>query len=424
MPKTPMTQNWVHKITTDQAQEDWYDEKEKGLVLRVSRTGRKVWYLFYRDPMTKENCRYRIGEYSPTLTLADARDLADAKKVEIRRGANPVAERRALKEAPTVSELAADYLERWAKPRKRSWAEDARVIEHDLKPWKNRKARDITRKDAAKLLDDIVKRGAPVQANRTLALIRRIFNWAIEEGILEVNPCHRMKPRALEKASERALSDDELKKVWAAIEQLPSTEPEHQATAETARDILKLMLLTAQRGGEVKSMAWRDVDLEAGWWSIPSSSAKNSRSHRVPLSAPALAILTERKAQADAKLATRKASGEEAKPTVWVFPGRGAENEGHVTEIKKAVANARRMSNCEWTPHDLRRTASTGMGKLNILPSTISRVLNHKDVDVPDVTWVYLQYQYDAEKRKALDAWAERLMLLIDSQAGERLQAR
>ena len=215
------------------------------------------------------------------------------------------------------------------------------------------------------------------------------------------------------KASGRALSDDKIKKVWAAIEQLPSSEPEHQATVETARDILKLMLLSAQRGGEVRSMAWKDVDLETGWWSVPSSSVKNSRSHRVPLSAPALAILKERKAQADAKLAARKAGGEEAKPPAWVFPGRGAENEGHVTEIKKAVANAKKLSGCEWTPHDLRRTASTGMGKLNIPPSTISHVLNHKDVDVPDVTWVYLQYQYDAEKRQALDAWAERLIVIL-----------
>ncbi|MNY15933.1 Prophage CP4-57 integrase [compost metagenome] len=218
-----------------------------------------------------------------------------------------------------------------------------------------------------------------------------------------------MKPRATEKASERALSDDEIKRVWAAIEQLSSTEPEHVSSAEAARDILKLTLLTAQRGGEVKSMAWKELDLEAGWWSIPSSRAKNARSHRVPLSGPALDILKIRKAQADTRLATHKAIDEEAKPEVWVFPGRGAENEGHVTEIKKAIANARKSSGCDWTPHDLRRTASTGMGKLNILPSTISRVLNHKDADVPDVTWVYLQYQYDAAKRQALDAWAKKL---------------
>ncbi|MNY08816.1 Prophage CP4-57 integrase [compost metagenome] len=177
------------------------------------------------------------------------------------------------------------------------------------------------------------------------------------------------------------------------------------------------MLLTAQRGGEVKSMAWKDLDLEAGWWSIPSSRAKNSRSHRVPLSGLALDILKARKAQANTRLAARRESDSEAKPETWVFPGRGAENEGHVTEIKKAVANAKKASGCDWTPHDLRRTASTGMGKLNILPSTISRVLNHKDVDVPDVTWVYLQYQYDAEKRQALDAWAERLTSIIADRA-------
>ncbi|MNY11788.1 Prophage CP4-57 integrase [compost metagenome] len=210
-----------------------------------------------------------------------------------------------------------------------------------------------------------------------------------------------MKPRAVEKASERALSNEEVRKVWAAFEALPSTEPEHKATAETARDVLKLMLLTAQRGGEVKAMAWKDLDLEAGWWSIPSRSAKNNRSHRVPLSKTALDIIKAREAA--------------AKGSPWVFPGRGDASKGHVTEIKKSVANAKKLSGCDWTPHDLRRTASTGMGDIQIPPTTISRVLNHKDNDVPDVTWVYVQYQYDKEKRQALDKWEKRLMGILRS---------
>lgn len=404
--KKKMDANWVARIKAEGPRDEWYDELSPigvSLILRVSESGRKVWTARYRPRDEDKQRRFKLGEY-PAMTLADARERVSGIHAGLSGGLDPSKEREEWKKAPSFGKLAEEYLERWAKVRKRSWEEDKRVIEHDLGDWEHRKARDITRLEAARLLDAIVKRGAPVQANRTLALIRRIFNWAIEEGILESNPCHRMKPRAVEKASERALSSDEIRKVWAAFEALPSTEPEHKATAETARDVLKLMLLTAQRGGEVKAMAWRELDLEAGWWSISSRSAKNSRSHRVPLSKTALGIIQARKAATEG--------------SPWVFPGRGAENQNHITEIKKAVANARKLSGCDWTPHDLRRTASTGMGDLQIPPSTISRVLNHKDTDVPDVTWVYVQYQFDKEKRQALEAWEKRLREILSGKKG------
>lgn len=119
-------------------------------------------------------------------------------------------------------------------------------------------------------------------------------------------------------------------------------------------------------------MAWKDLDFEAGWWSIPSARAKNARSHRVPLSATALGIIQARNVAA------------EGNP--WVFPGRGDASKGHVTEIKKLVANAKKLSGCDWTPHDLRRTASTGMGKLNFPRSQPQgRGRAGRDLDLPAV---------------------------------------
>ena len=83
-------------------------------------------------------------------------------------------ERKEERDAPTVAALADEYLEKWAKPRKRSWREDTRILQKDVLPaWGHRKAKDITRRDVIGLLDDIVDRGAGIMANRTLATIRR-----------------------------------------------------------------------------------------------------------------------------------------------------------------------------------------------------------------------------------------------------------
>ena len=130
---------------------------------------------------------------------------------------------------------------RYAKRRKRTWRKDERAIERDLKPaFGHRKAKEIKRKDVARLLHSIVERGAPVQANRTLEILRKLYNWAIAEEIVEVNPCYMIEAPGEERQRERVLKDEEIRLVWAAIE--PET--------PLMRAMFKLRLVTAQRGGE------------------------------------------------------------------------------------------------------------------------------------------------------------------------------
>jgi len=222
-----------------------------------------------------------IGPY-PTLTLADARERAKAALHEAARGGDPAADKKAERLAETFGELAQAYLEKYAKAHKRSWREDARVIQRELLPkWGSRKAKDIKRRDVIALLDTIVERDAPIQANRVLALVRKIFNWGISRDIVENNPCTQVKSPGAERQRERVLSETELRAIWLAFEQLDPI----------VGGMFKLRLLTAQRGGEVESMRWLDLDLANGWWTIPANVAKNGRSHRVPLSSPALGIL-------------------------------------------------------------------------------------------------------------------------------------
>src|SRR5207249_3084860 len=121
------------------------------------------------------------------------------------------------------------------------------------------------------------------QANRTFATIRRLFNWASAPDRAYVpqfhNPCRGLERPAAEHQRERVLSADELHAVWHALD----AENVYNAA------LVKLLLLTAQRVGEVRTMTWADLDLDAIWWTIPAERAKNKLAHRVPLSAPAVA---------------------------------------------------------------------------------------------------------------------------------------
>jgi hypothetical protein len=110
------------------------------------------------------------------------------RPLDLRDDANLLDDKEELK-APTVATLAEEYLEKWAKPRKRSWREDKRILDKDVIPsWGRRKARELTRRDAIKLLDEIVDRGAGIMANRTLATVRKMFNFAVSRDIVPVPP--------------------------------------------------------------------------------------------------------------------------------------------------------------------------------------------------------------------------------------------
>src|SRR5262249_53777804 len=138
---------------------------------------------------------------------------------------------------------------------------------------------DLKRRDIKKLLAEIRARGAPVLANRTLEIVRRIYNWGIDEERVEHNPCLGIEPSA-EQSRDRVLTEDEIRAVWKALDALPAT------AAARFR-----LLLTSQRYGEVRQMQWGDIADD--WWTIPAAVSKNRLSHRVPLSAPALAILAD-----------------------------------------------------------------------------------------------------------------------------------
>ena len=158
---------------------------------------------------------------------------------------------------------------------------------------------------------------------------------------------------------------------------------------------MKVTFLTAQRSGEVRTMQWDDVDLAAAWWTIPGTQAKNGLAHRVPLSAPVLALLHQRRPEDSA--------------TPWVFPSPKLQQRPitNVPETARLVAD--KAGVC-YVTHDLRRTAASHMTSMGISRLVVAKILDHAE---PGVTKVYDRHSYDAEKRQALDAWGKKVLALV-----------
>jgi hypothetical protein len=231
------------------------------LVLRVSASGQKTFSVYYR--FEGRHRRYTIGSF-PALKLAKARQLAREALEKVDNEIDPSAEKRARREAgspdqDTFAMLVDDYLDQYARKNTRAatYKETKRVLERDVSPkWGSRPIGGITRGDVNKLIDAIAARDVPVQANRTLAHVRKVFNWAVQKDRLQVSPAEGIKPPAKERARDRALSDDEVRWVWTACDEL----------GWPFRPLAKLLLLTAQRRDEVGLMEWSEVDLDAGVW--------------------------------------------------------------------------------------------------------------------------------------------------------------
>ena len=267
-------------------------------MVRVLPSGRIEFAIRYR--IRGKRRRLKLGEY-PAVGLALARKRARKAQSAIDNGEDPARDRQAAKAAPTdtVKALAADYLKKHARKFKQSADEDERLLDMDVLPkWGDRSVRELTRRDVRALIDRVVDRGAPVLANRVLALVRKMLNFAVDEDWIEANPAARVKKPTPEVSRERVLTDDEIRRLWRVLEHFPTTEerpaPGRKAAKGEKNDplcpvspalaaLLKVRLLTGQRGGELVRMKWADVDLDAGWWTIPATDTKNGEPHRVPL---------------------------------------------------------------------------------------------------------------------------------------------
>ena len=390
-----------------------------GLCLRVYKSGKRVWYITYYNRNSKK-ARLTLDD-SSRLDYHDARKVAGIKFSEAKIAAvDPVEAKRATlaeqkRKASGVDSfagLAAEYIERYAKKEKRSWKEDRRRIDKYLNPaWGKRDAKDVGRKDVRALLDKITDSGAPGEANRVHALVRKMFNWAIRRDLIEtVNPGinHDANP---ETARKRYLSADEIRVIWRKLE----TEKRDFA------DLCKLGLLTGQRLKSLRGLEWSELDLVNGWMTIPASRMKQKRvkehDHRVPLVGLAIDILRARDSAND-------------KHSRFVFPAHRRDAKGEMSFMTKIGAfkhlqdalraefpdAAKKLGYLDPTFHDFRRTLSTHVNEMHSaeLSIAVEHVLDH--VVGTAVSRVYNVSDHHMGKRDALIAWNAAICAIVGAE--------
>jgi integrase len=400
-----MTQLGVERLRPpEKGQTTYFDTVLPGLVLRVSYGGSKTWRtLYYRNSKTKY---VTLGRY-PVLTLVEAREKARGVLGLVSEGGDPKA--KPSRPDDTVDALIAEFIERYAKPNIRTYGEVERVLNKDILPrWTGRLATDISRRDILDLMDAIIDRGAPYSANRAFAFIRKMFNWAVERGIVETSPAVGIHRPAKENSRDHVISDEELQTLLAAWDQMD----------DPWGSFLKVMLLTGQRRGEVSRMRWADLNLNGGLWTIPREFTKANRAHQVPLSRPVIDLLVELPRFIDE-------DGNEGEYVFTTTSGR-LPIACHTHVKKLSDATVEELVDEEdfpkvrpWRIHDLRRTAATGMARLGTAPHVLSAILNHAPKGSMGVTAVYLRHSYDLEKRTALDGWARHLDTITGDQTAK-----
>jgi integrase len=270
-----LTEFYVARSKPERIAYNTWDAKQPGLVLRVQPSGHRSWRVFYR-------CHglarwYHVGN-AASIAIKDARRIAARIALAVAEGKDPEAERRAERSSGTFAELAANYVERYAKRKNKSWRQADFLVRRYLVPrWGKLKVSAITRADARAMMARIDR---PILANQVLAAASAIFTWATRQDIVEHNPCKGVDKNAAT-SRERILSDSEIPIFWRAFDD-----------AGLIRSAaLKFLLLTGQRPGEVAN----------GWWELPGApvpqlswpGTKNKQSHRVWLSREARAIMDE-----------------------------------------------------------------------------------------------------------------------------------
>ena len=406
MKVTIFTDNMIRKLKPESKK--FIRSEGNGFTVRVMPSGVKTWlYIYTFDDKRRE---MNLGNY-PEVTLETSRGRFEEARRKVKNGIDPMLEKEeaaeARRKAPTVTDLVEEYVERHARRFKRSWEKDQRILNREVVPaWGERKAADVVKRDVIRLLETILDRNAPIMANNTLAVIRKMFNWAVEQDILEITPCLGIKPPAAKVSRERVLTAAEIKVLWANLDR------DDLNISDGTRCCLKLVLLTAQRPGEVIGMHASEID--GHWWTIPAERAKNGKTHRVYLTATALGLI-----------------GDTAgKGYIFPTPHRGKERPVGDTTLTVAVsrnlairltdskgktlydeqgkpATENRLGVDHFTPHDLRRTGATFMASMGFMDEIIDAVLNHVK---QGIIRTYNRHDYDKEKQQALEAWERKLI--------------
>ena len=272
---------------------------------------------------------------------------------------------------------------------------------------------EVKRRDIAVRLTEISEEHGPVAAARARIALSGMFAWAMREGIVDANPVIGTNKPPEPPSRDRVLTDAELAEIWAACQD------------NDYGRIVKLALLTGARREEIGGLTWPEIDIGRAELNLPPERTKNGRPHIIPLSPMALSIVA----------ATPKREGREYLfgEGVGAFSGWSkakAALDRRILEARRAAAKKAHKASGgakpmpAWRLHDLRRTVATRMADLGIQPHVIEAILNHVSGSKAGVAGVYNRSLYAAEKRAALEVWADHVQAVLDGHGQKAICAR
>lgn len=257
------------------------DVQCKGLQLERLSLARGRWRLRYVNLRGRRQC-LTLGE-APTMTLTQARELANQHRLQAAMGNDPKAQRKEAAETPTFSEFIEQRYLPFVKGYKKAANSDVSYLNNQILPALGRKYLDeITKKDIIDLHHGLKAKGyKPGTCNRSLILVRYAFNLAIRWEIVKVNPC---KDVPLfddhDGKRDRFLSQEETQRLFVAVQ---------QSSNAMLQYIIPMLILTGARKREVLDAKWEDFDLIKRQWRIPTTKA--GRPRYVPLSNGVITLL-------------------------------------------------------------------------------------------------------------------------------------
>jgi integrase len=403
------------------------DTEMRGFCLVVTEAGSKsfaVRYTLKDGDEAGKQARVTLGPYLGRDGKAVTTYRTDAAKAigDAARGIDKAATRKTMRKAITIGDLCKKYMREHAA-KKRTGATDGRRLEKYVLPvWKHRKAVSIRRSDVSALLAPIANgdgkelRGRPVEANRVLSLVQKLFSFAVEHEHVDAHPCTGMKKPGDEQPRQRELTDPHELRAFYALTEPGTYMPAGYAAA------LRMQLLTGTRPGEAIGMRWDEIDQDQTNWIIPKARIKTGRrkhavDHLIPLTSEMRAIIEAQAAAETQRETLAKADGKSFSASPYVFPApRGGKfTDKRRRELLDLALDAYKAAGgklARFTPHDLRRTAETAMAAAKVPQEYRDRVLNHVDNSTGGKT--YNRHDYRDEKADALarlSAWIHTTLL-------------
>jgi integrase len=363
-----------------------------GLRLRLSHDRSKVlksWTVQYRHGGRKPRIKLGAPE---TLSAEQARVAARKILAAVDLGQDPAADKRDRrdKDALTLRSQVTEFLaakEPDLAPR--TFVEVSRYLTDPryFGALHRMPLDTITLKDVAARIVAIQRECGNATAARARGALVTFFSWAMRMGLAAANPCiGSINPAT--KARERVLSGEEIAAIWRAC-----GDDDHGR-------IIRLLILLGARRQEIGGMAWSEIDLEAGVWTLPKERSKNGRAHTLPLMPMALKIIKD---------VPRMMSRDR------LFGSRAAEGFSSWPQGKRVLDQASQVEG--WVVHDLRRSVATGMADIGVAPHVIEHILNHQSGHRSGVAGIYNTSNYPRETRMALGLWEDHIRVLIEGGA-------